>query len=211
MEIVLFLALFLAVPSLLYVGGRIAGRGVWGLVLARYEKRGAGAYRAVDVPIWVPGKAPIVVKLAAITSFLLGQMVVPGALAALAGLVVSLEMLGRPVEAMQPVIFVLTLSAPTGLYVAGGLLAAGILLLRRDPNAAAQSRAVARFSIVHNVVLILALLAASRFGDGAVLACIAYALVSIGQAALLLAAARALDARARADAHTAATAHAPVV
>ena len=101
MEIILVVGSLL-LPSLLYVAGRIAGRDVWGLVLSRYEKRGGSAYRAAEVPIWVPGKTPWSVKLAALTSFLLGQMVIPGALAALVGVVISVEMLGRSLEAWSP-------------------------------------------------------------------------------------------------------------
>ncbi|MDI1436914.1 hypothetical protein [Polyangium sorediatum] len=198
MEIILVVGSLL-LPSLLYVAGRIAGRDVWGLVLSRYEKRGGSAYRAAEVPVWVPGKTPRSVKLAAITSFLLGQMVIPGALVALVGLVISLEMLGRPVEAMEPAILILTLSAPSGLYVAGSLLGLGILMLRRGPDAAARARWVGRWSALHNVLLVAALLVLCG-PKRDIVPIVAYAFVSLVHAALLFAAARALDAHDEAQA-----------
>ena len=202
MEIVFFLALFLALPSLLYVAGRFAGRGVWGLVLARYEKRGGSAYRATQVPVWLPGKAPLSVKLAAISSFLLGQMVIPGALAALAGLIISLEMLGRAGQAADneaPLIYILTLSAPTGLFVAGGLLSVGLHLLRRAPDAAQRARSMGRWSVIHNLVLLAALLVTCGLRRD-LWPCVTYVMISLAQAALLFVAARALDVYALAEA-----------
>ncbi|MDI1444717.1 hypothetical protein [Polyangium sp. 6x1] len=199
MEIVILVVGSLLLPSLLYVVGRVAGRDVWGLVLSRYEKRGGSAYRAAEVPVWVPGKTPRSVKVAAITSFLLGQMVIPGALAALVGLVVSLEMFGRPVEAMEPIVLILTASAPSGLFVAGSLLGLGVLMLRRGPNAAARARWVARWSMVHNVLLILTLLIVCG-AKRDIVPIVAYALVSLAHVALLFVAARALDAHDEAQA-----------
>lgn len=193
MENVILVAGFLLLPSLLYVVGRIAGRDVWGLVLSRYEKRGSSAYRAAEVPVWVPGKAPRSVRAAAITSFLLGQMVIPGALAALVGLVMCLEMIGRSPGAMERMVIILTLSAPSGLYVAGALLMLGVLLLRRGPNAAARARWIGRWSVLHNVLLIGALLVACG-PKRDIVPIVAYALVSLAHAALLFVAARALDA-----------------
>ncbi|MDI1479131.1 hypothetical protein [Polyangium sp. y55x31] len=193
MENVILVVGFLLLPSLLYVVGRIAGRDVWGLVLSRYEKRGASAYRAAEVPVWVPGKAPRSVRAAAITSFLLGQMVIPGALAALVGLVMCLEMLGRSPGVMDRMVLILTLSAPSGLYVAGALLMLGSLLLRRGPNAAARARWIGRWSVLHNVLLIAALLVACGPKRDLV-PIVVYALISLAHAALLFVAARALDA-----------------
>ncbi|MDC3989490.1 hypothetical protein KEG57_54035 [Polyangium jinanense] len=193
MEIVILVVGFLLLPSLLYMVGRVWGRDVWGLVLSRYETRGGSAYRAAEVPVWVAGKAPRSVKAAAITSFLLGQMVIPGALAALVGLVISLEMLGRPVEAMEPVVLILTLSAPSGLFVAGSLLGLGLLLLRRGPNAAARARWVGRWSVIHNVLLVATLLVVCG-PKRDIVPILVYACVSLAHAALLFVAARALDA-----------------
>lgn len=199
MEFAAFLALLFAVPTLLYVAGRHSGRGVWGLVVRGWEERGAGAYRSAKVPVFVRGTAPFSVKVAAATSFLLGQMIVPGVFAALVGFIASLSMLGSSTEPVEPLILILTLSAPSGLWVAGGLLGAGMFLLRRDPSAAQVARRVSRLSITHNVVLVLAVTVMALLHEGpddGVWLPVIYAFVSILQAAVLLVAAQALDERA---------------
>jgi hypothetical protein len=188
-------ALLVTVPLTLYFSGRSAGRDVWGLFLQGYEKRGAGAYRAQIQPVWAAGKPPISVRLAAITSFILGQMVVPGALAALFGLVISLELLSRSSHSLGDyVIHVLVLSAPTGLMIGGRLLGVGLSLLQRAEESTKNARKVARFSIIHNVVLLvfMVIFAALRADDAAG-PMAGYALISIAQACLLLRAARAVD------------------
>lgn len=180
-------------PALLYMGGRVSGREAWGLVLGGHVRRGASAYRAAEAPVWVKGDAPIVVRIAAITSFLLGQMVVPGALLGAFGFLVTL---GGAFGHIEPVIFTLVLSVPTGLYVAGRLLGAGLAMLRNHPEAARRARGAARWAIGHNVVLLFAL-GLCVFGSrepALVIFPAVYALVSITQAILLQYAAGRLEA-----------------
>lgn len=188
-------ALVVTVPLTLYLSGRSAGRDVWGLFLQGYEKRGAGAYRAQITPVWAAGKPPVSVRLAAITSFILGQMVVPGALAALFGLIVSLEILSRGVHSPGDyVIHVLTLSAPTGLMIGGRLLSVGLCLLQRAEGAIENARKVARFSIIHNVVLLVAMaILYVKGANDSVYLTVVYATISIAQACLLNRAARAVE------------------
>lgn len=194
-------ALVVTVPLTLYLSGRSAGRDVWGLFLQGYEKRGAGAYRAQIKPVWAAGKPPLSVRAAALTSFILGQMVVPGALAALLGLIVSLELLSRGVNSPGDyVVHVLVLSAPTGLWIGGKLLTVGLSLLQRMPEAPANARKVARFSIIHNVVLLVTMTILRALGaDDAVWLTVVYAIISIAQASLLIRAARAVDEHAVAE------------
>jgi len=194
-------ALVVTVPLTLYFSGRSAGRDVWGLFLQGYEKRGAGAYRAQITPVWAAGKPPISVRIAAITSFILGQMVVPGALAALLGLIVSLELLSRGVHSPGDyVVHVLVLSAPTGLMIGGRLLTVGLSLLQRAEESTKKARGVARFSIIHNVVLLVAMAVLYAFGaNDAVWLTVVYATISIAQACLLLRAARAVDEHSAAE------------
>lgn len=194
--------LVVTVPLTLYIAGRTAGRNVWGLFLRGYEKHGAGAYRAHVSPVWVAGKPPLSVHLAAISSFILGQMVVPGALAALIGLVVALEILSRGLHnSGDSIIVILMLSAPTGLMIGGKLLDVGLALLQRADGAVKKARNVARFSIIHNVVLLLALGAVYVVDtNDAVFFPAIYACISVAQAALLLTAARAVDAHGDAEA-----------
>lgn len=203
LEVLLITAgILIVVPGALYASGRHAGRNVWGLFLRGYEKHGAGAYRAQVRPVWIEGKPPISVHLAALTSFILGQMVLPGALAALVGLIVSLEIIARGTHGPGDyVILILMLSVPTGLLIGGRLLKVGLSLLQRAENAAADARKVAYLSIGHNVALLL-LLGAVYFvaTNDAVYVPGVYACVSIAQALLLLRAARAVDVHDEAEA-----------
>lgn len=196
MDLVYFVAMLFALPTLLYVAGRYAAPAVWGLVVKGHETRGGGIYRAAVVPILKPGSAPFVVKAAAVSCFLFGQMAVPGALAALVGLYVTATMLFDSSEHFQPLIGLLTLSAPSGLYIAGGLISAGMLMLRRDIGAAQLARKIARVSLIHNgvlmaIVLVLCLVPRIEM-IGAALPLV-YGTLSILQALLVRAAADELD------------------
>lgn len=196
---VLLIALAAGIPALIYalLGG---GKGkVWGLVPDGIERRGPSVYRGAPVIRWKEGAAPVVVRVAALSSFFLGQMVVPGALAALVGLIVVFAMLAG--EKLEPALFVSALSGPTGVIVAGYLLSAGSALLKRDAGAAVKARTAAAWALWHNgilVALMLLALAASLHapnGDAVwlVAATLLYASISIAQACLLRKAAAALE------------------
>jgi hypothetical protein len=192
------LALLFVVPVGLYLllgGGR--GR-VWGLVFAGEGTRGVGAYRESPVRTWKRGAAPLSVRIASLSSFFLGQMILPGALAALIGLIAAAEVLAKGrVNGGGALIVVLEASAPTGLVVAAHLLGAGSAMIARSDDAAAKARAAARWAIGHNVALLIAMaaIAIAMPRDAAmVLPSVAYACVSIGQALLLRRAAASLDA-----------------
>jgi hypothetical protein len=193
------IALAAGIPALTYflLGG---GKGkVWGLVPAGVEQRGPSVYRGALVVRWKEGAAPLVVRVAALSSFFLGQMVVPGALAALVGLIVMFGMLAS--GEVQPVLLVSALSGPTGLIVAGYLLSAGSALLKRDEGAAAKARRASAWSLWHNGILIgLMLLALAGSGSdsrgdmiGFAAATLIYGGISIAQACLLRKAASALE------------------
>jgi hypothetical protein len=193
------IALAAAIPALMYalLGG---GRGkVWGLVPNGVEQRGPSVYRGAPVIRWKEGAAPMVVRVAAFSSFFLGQMVVPGALAALVGLIVLFGMFAN--GKMEPVLFVSILSGPTGVIVAGYLLSAGSALLKRDEAAAARARGAAAWALWHNGILMALMLVALAAGgvesDGGLVALAALTLIyggiSIAQAYLLRKAAAALE------------------
>jgi hypothetical protein len=199
MEMLYLLALGLPLPLVLYVIGLDRGRGAWGLIFRGFVHRGSSAYRAAEVPVWKEGKPPLVVHAAAITSFVLGQMIVPGALFTLVGLYGLPAMLsgfGRGTA----IGVVLLLSAPTGLYVAALLLSAGSAMLRRAAEASDKARNAGRWAIGHNVVLLVAS-GVCAFGSFLsdpslfyLLGIVPYALVSLSHAVLLLRAARSLEA-----------------
>jgi hypothetical protein len=188
-------ALLLVLPIGLYLFHQRGQGRSWGLVAAGEEVRGGGAYRETKVRLWKRGKAPWTVRVAAISSFFLGQMILPGALAALVGMIVLLGMLAG--GKLHPLILVLQLSAPTGLVVAARLLAAGTALLNRDDDASAKARLAAKWALWHNVVLLAGLALAAALDPRELEAAAASALyccVSIAQALVVRSAAASIDA-----------------
>ena len=194
-------AVALVVPLGLYISGRSAGRDVWGLFLRGYEKHGLGAYRAQIRPVWVAGKPPISVHIAALTSFIMGQMVVPGALAALVGLFVSLGLVANGLSGGADwVILVLMLSCPTGFIIGARQLGIGLKLLQRTEGVVSEARGLAQFSIGHNVVLVCLLtLNFLIYREDAVYFPAVYACISRLQALVRLRAARAIEEHGHAE------------
>jgi hypothetical protein len=198
MELVILVLVALFIPAVLY--GRALPhpyRNVWGLIPGGKRLVGRGAYREMMRTTWVEGRAPIVVRISAYMSFLLGQMIVPGALAALVGLVMvpSIVLHGREPELG---ILFLWLSAPTGLIVAWRLLDVGKLLLRRDPLVVETTRKAAAWEIWHNAALIVfvslaAFFLGGRANDTVILLVIGPAIGAIAHGVLLLRAATALE------------------
>ena len=196
----ILLMTILGIPAAAYVafgGGRSA---VWGLITDGVERRGASVYRGASSPRWKEGSAPWVVRVAALSSFFLGQMVVPGALAMIVGFIFFLGMIAD--GNADPILSVSVLSAPTGLIVAGKLLKAGASMLRRDADSATTARIAASWALWHNGVLIAAMGAASIAATASpkseqslpyALFCVVYACISIGQALTVRSAASAIE------------------
>jgi len=162
MELLFAVAAFLTLPTLLYfVGSR--SKDVWGLVRKGKVMNGTGLYRAAPTTVWACGNAPVSVRVAAFTSFLLGQMIIPGAFAALVGFVAVLGMLSH--QHLSVALLVIQGSAPTGLIVAWRLLGAGSAILRRAPDAVAEARKAARWELWHNGVLGAGLVISAFVGD----------------------------------------------
>ena len=190
--ILLTFALCSIVPWVLYLG---QGGGLgpsWGVIAAGERVFGTGAYRKQTVTRWKRGAAPLLVRVTAFSCFYLGQMVVPGAFAALAGIAVVFD-----ASRASPVWVVIELSAPTGLIVAALLLDAGWSLLEGDPAAGHRARRAARWSVTHNLVLLACLGVAvacdAPESASALFPCV-YACVSLAQAALVVRAGAAADA-----------------
>ncbi|APR77052.1 Hypothetical protein A7982_02399 [Minicystis rosea] len=189
------LLVVLIIPVGLFLVHDARGERAWGLVPDGEQIRGTGAYREVRERSWKRGRAPLTVQLAAFTCFLFGQMVVPGALAALGAFLGT--MLAAASGRFLPVFFILTCAAPTGLVVAMHLLAAGAAMLACDADATAQARSAARWAIIHNGVLLVALGLAMTFDAGdrecAVLP-VLFGIISLLQGALVWRAATVLEA-----------------
>jgi hypothetical protein len=193
--LLLTFAVFSIVPLVLYFGqgGGVGPR--WGMVPAGEERLGAGAYREQNVTRYEPGSAPLSVRMAALSCFYFGQMVVPGGFAALAGVVFVFE--PPPVPLVWAV---LEMSAPTGLCVASFLLSTGWNLLEGDPSAVTRTRRAVRWSVLHNLALLVGLGVAAAVDSSAPGACIApcvYACLSLAQTLLMHRAAAAIEAHDR--------------
>jgi len=152
---------------------------------------GEGAYRRTHVLRWKRGQAPRVVRIAALSSFYLGEMVVPGALAAAAGALYIL-LIGLCEAMPERMVWVLVLAAPTGLLVAHLVFKAGRDLLKRSPEAPDSAVLAATWAIFHNVALLAGLhWAAEATGETAVIGVpvlpfVVYACVSLVHAVLIL-------------------------
>jgi len=194
MELLVLLAVVLALPTVLYLASR--SKDAWGLVKRGQVTSGAGLYRATTTTVWALGNAPVSVRIAAFSSFVLGQMILPGALAALVGMCVLSETLSH--ERVSVALIVIQLSAPTGLVVAWRLLAAGSAMLRRAPDAVAQGRRGAAWELWHNGILGTGLVVSAIVGDrDEGMACLLVGMLvmlALGHGVLLLHAVSALEA-----------------
>lgn len=178
-----------------------ANRRNWGLVRDGRTTQAPGTYRGMPRAVWVEGSAPVVVRVAAFSSFFLGQMIIPGALAALIGFIALVGTIAEGKVSMA--LCVISLSAPTGLIVAGRLLAAGIAMLGRNPAAVARARTGAAWEIWHNAILLAGLCLSAIPGNSEErVACAligAVTVLAIGHGVLLQRAAAALAAFDRAE------------
>ena len=200
MSIVVLLVAVLIIPVLIYCA-HDTSRLTWGTIHDGPRPARASAYRVHHdaTPIrWIEGGPPWIIRIAAFTSFCLGQMIIPAIPAATFFIVLSVaRALEGPVD---PVLIGLGISMPSAIMVALRVLGAGIGLLQRGPHAASQARSAARWELGHNLALSGFLLAFLCFGDPTgderafygLLASLG--LVAILHAALLFRAASALDA-----------------
>ena len=154
-------------------------------------ERANGIYRqAGDVPRYA-AQAPALVRVAALSCFVFGQMFVPGIVLGIVGMVVS---------------GVGLVSIP-GLAVAAKIYRTGFALLRREPRAAYfRAREAATWALWLNGILmsgaLIALFMIGPFGIAIVGVVEGYGALSIAQALLLLHVARKYE-----DAFFAGSAH----
>ncbi len=187
---VIVAAALVLLPGLLYgaLGGGTGG--VWGFVAGREKVEGRGPYRERRERSWKKGRAPGVVRLAAFTSVLLGQVLIPASFAT----VVCLY--GRGGLGVVGLALVILPLLP-GLAAAAQVLGVGVGLLGRDKGIAADARKAARYAAADGVLQLLAVGGSLVLGRGAepwlAISLAALALVTVGHAGLLARAARALD------------------
>jgi hypothetical protein len=199
MEIVVVLVGVLVLPVALYAYA--SSPHAWGMIRDGTVRLRGGAYRGYRETTesrWIEGRAPLVVRIAAFTSFCLGQMIIPGVPAAIFGAIIACMSLDR--GELVVILIGLILSAPTGIIVASRLLGSGLRLLQRAPFAAERARLAAKWELVHNVALflfltvVLGVTSQEREARSFMFIPLALSVVAILHAGLLLAAANALDA-----------------
>lgn len=140
-----FVVLFVAIPTLMWFGTRPDAERAWEPRQVGTQRVRGGSYRDVDVPRFSDGGPPFLIHLAAMSSWVLGMMFVPGLLAGLFGL------LAAGIGAV---------SIP-GLILAWRIFFLGAPLLRADLDAASRARSAAHFSRVLNAVVLLLCAAAA--------------------------------------------------
>ena len=203
MGIVVFLVAVLLVPVLMYCA-HDTSRLIWGRIHEGQRSGPVSAYRArfgqVEAPKvhWIEGSPPWVIRVAAFTSFCLGQMIIPAVPGAIFLIVLGLAgAIDGPVDVG---LIGLSLFMPSAIMVALRVLGAGIGLLQRGPHAASQARSAARWELVHNLglcVFVLGFQVPSRpVGDEQLGSFVLFAvsLVAMLHSGVLFAAANALDA-----------------
>jgi hypothetical protein len=147
---------------------------------------------------WIEGNPPWIIRVAAFTSFCLGQMIIPAVPGAIFFIVLTIA--GALEGPVNPGLIGIGLFMPSAIMVALRVLGAGIGLLQRGPHAASQARSAARWELVHNLGLCVFLLGfvmlARSTGEEELAAGLLFAvsLVAMLHAGLLFAAAAALDA-----------------
>lgn len=156
-------------------------RSVWAVEVSASPEGDRGAYRTPSEMKAVRSDGPpTLIRFTAWTCFLFGQMFLPGLLLGLFGLV----MFGLGVVSIP------------GLVLAWKLFRLGGAILRREPEAAGRARDLAMFTVVLNIVVVIACglvaLVVTRGGFIA-LAVLPYALLSFAHASLLHVAAHRLD------------------
>lgn len=187
--------LIVVVPFAMWFSTAPSARDRWLPHVVGTESVGRGQFREAVVPRLRADGPPGVVRAAAVGSWALGAMFIPGLGAGLFGLL----LMG------------LGLVSVPGLILAARLFLLGAPLLRAEPEAAVKARALARFARVLNyVVLGLCGVAVATMvpdvmrrgfrGDAPgflalVLAVVTYAGLSLGHAWLLVRSAEAIEAQ----------------
>jgi len=165
-----------------YVRSERAHRPAWEQMPLPARALDASVYRTgAPVVAGYVGRAPGLVRLAAASCYVFGAMFVPGAAVAFIGVFAAgLGLLGLP-----------------GLVIAAKVWGAGGRLLAGTRRGAAEAATSAKIALWFNVVLIALSFVFWMLGVEAFLGIVvaSYALLSIGQALLVLCAARFLQPR----------------
>lgn len=199
--------LLLIVAPLAFVGiaiSRPALHARWGKRIATDTTTGPTPYRAHRRITAADHREPRLVRATSLLTALLGGMIIPGIPAALAGILivlVGLGKLGRAQSATDVVLFLVALSAPSGLVIAARCLRLYGPMLKNEPGIAGQMRGLAWHSGIHNGLLLAVY--TIHAANGAALGEVVwglYSVVSLLHVALLVASSRTIEHRRRAHA-----------
>lgn len=201
----LFLLAIAAVPLIVTVVAIVhpSQDFLWGHRIVRMALAGKGPYRARRELDVADMREPRVVRATSILTAFLGGMIVPGGLAAIVGVIVMFVMLDKGFSwdnAEARTIFLVALSAPSGVAIAFRCLRVYTPMLENRLDAPARMRSLAVHSGLHNAAL-LAVYAAYGLSERAELAHLmwaTYPLVSFLHAVMLAVSARAIE-RCRAE------------
>jgi hypothetical protein len=197
-----FVLLLLAAAPLLFVISalvRPAMHALWGRRIAADSTGGPGPYRGHRRITGKDHLEPTVVRVTSLLSALLGGMVVPGVPAAIVAIVVifcALAKLDAPHSANDVLIFLVALSAPSGIVIAGRSLAVYGPMLKNEADVVVRMRRLAWHSGIHNLILLgIYVVHAVHTGslEGAVWGI--YCVVSLIHVALLAVSARTIERR----------------
>lgn len=136
--LLMMVGLFVGVPTAMWLTTLPDAERRWQPHQIGTQHVGGGSYRDTEVPRFSDSGPPRVVHVAAMLSWILGTMFVPGILAGLVGL------LAAGIGAV---------SIP-GLILAWRLFFLGAPLLRGDPDAPARARSAATFARTLNAVVL---------------------------------------------------------
>lgn len=176
---------------------------LWGNRIVRMALGGKSPYRAHRELDVAGMKEPRVVRATSILTAFLGGMIVPGGLAAIVGIIVMFVMMDKGfslADAEARTVFLVALSAPSGVIIAFRCLRTYTPMVENRLDAPGRMRSLAIHSGLHNALLlgVYGSYAISPRADLGQLMWATYPLVSLLHAGMLLLSARAID-RCRAE------------
>lgn len=171
---------------------------LWGHRIVASWLQGKSPYRSRKTIHIEDVREPRSVRATAILTALLGGMIVPGGLAAIAGVIYAVATIseGRvPSNAEDITVFLIALSAPSGVVIAVRCLRLYTPMLNNAPGVARRMRSLAIHSGIHNVLLVMiySAYALSPQAEPLQLLWATYPLVSLVHVGMLVSAARSID------------------
>jgi hypothetical protein len=126
----------------------------WGRKLLPAD--GAGPYREEALVRWTRSREPRLVRVTGVLTAFLGGMAIPGGFAGIVGIAIGLQLLMQhPIDADVAIVVGLAASVPSGLVIAIQCFRLFGPMLENRAGSTPRMRALARHSLVHNVLVAL--------------------------------------------------------